>query len=128
MYQTALHLECWIGRTQNKAAKVKHMQVNLTTEQKVLLALKPVTAGGKPATLDGKPTWSVDGDASILPADDGLSCEVIAGDDIGTATVTVSADADLGEGVVNIADSVDVTIVHAQASNLGLSVGTPETK
>jgi hypothetical protein len=105
------------------------IEVQITNEQKVNVALKPVTATGKPATLDGKPSWTVtDGNSTLEVADDGLSAELISSDQPGTTNILVSADADIGEGVDTISDTISLVVAHANAANLGISVGTPEAK
>lgn len=61
--------------------------------------LKISTKSGKPAKVDGKPVYAVDEKlASLAIAEDGLSF-VLTALAAGIAVVTVTADADLGEGV-----------------------------
>lgn len=60
-------------------------------------------------------------------APDGMSCYLISGT-VGNSKITVSADADLGEGVNTITDTIDLAVVSAQASSLGLVVGAAEAK
>ena len=104
------------------------MLVTITNEQKIQVTLAPTTAAGNPATLDGAPVWAVAaGDATIEVAADGLSCYLISGEP-GNSQITVTADADLGEGVVNLTDTVDLAVVPASASQLGLVTGSPELK
>ena len=104
------------------------MLITITDEQKVLVTLAPTTAAGNPATLDGTPLWTITaGDATVEVAPDGLSCTLISGA-VGNSVIEVSADADLGEGVATITDTIDLAVVSAQASSLGLLVGTPEPK
>lgn len=103
-------------------------EIALTSEQKVKVTLAPKTATGKPSSLDGAATFEVvSGDVSIENIDE-LSAYIISGDAAGTSVVSVSADADLGEGVVTITDSITVTVSDPLAANLGLVVGTPEPK
>lgn len=105
------------------------MLITITNEQKVPVTLAPTTAAGNPATLDGTPSWNVlEGDATIEVAADGLSCYLISGSADVNSKIEVSADADLGEGVQTITDVIDLAVVSAQASGLGLTVGTAETK
>lgn len=104
------------------------MLVTTTSEEKILVTLNPVTAAGNPAQVDGTPSWVVvSGDATIEPSTDGLSCYLISGT-VGNSVITVTADADLGEGVREITDTIDYAVVSAEASSLGLSVGTAEPK
>jgi hypothetical protein len=101
------------------------MLITITNEQKVLVTLAPTTAAGNPATLDGTPVWTVvSGDATLEVAEDGLSAFLVSGAADVTSQVEVTADADLGEGVVTLTDVIDLAVVAAQASALGLVVDT----
>ncbi len=101
------------------------MLITITNEQKVLVTLAPTTAAGNPATLDGVAAWSVvSGDATLEVAEDGLSAYLVSGEADVTSQVEVTADADLGEGVVTLTDVIDLAVVAAQASALGLVVDT----
>lgn len=106
------------------------MALVLTDEQKVELVLAPKTAAGNPASLDGAPTWSVS-DESVLEltvSEDGLSATVAA-KGLGSAQVSVVADADLDEGEVReISGVLDLVVVAAEAATLGISAGTPVLK
>lgn len=105
------------------------MLFTITNEQKIKLTLKPTTAAGNPATVDGAPVWAViEGDATLEPAEDGLSCYLISGEANVNSKITVTADADLGEGVVAITDTVDLAVVPASASALGITAGDAELK
>ncbi len=105
------------------------MDLILTNEQMVVVHLSPVSAKGKPVALDGVPVWAISaGSCTVQPAADGLSCTIVSGDDAGDSEVTVSADADLGAGVVTISDAIRVTVNGAQAQSLGLTADTPTTK
>ena len=104
------------------------MLITITNEQKVNVTLAPTTAAGNPGTLDGVPQWAVvTGDATIEPSADGLSCYLISGEP-GLSQISVTADADLGEGVTNLTDTVDLAVIPATVSQLGLLAGTPELK
>jgi hypothetical protein len=101
------------------------MLITITNEEKVLVSLAPVTAAGNPATLDGVPTWTViEGDATLEVAEDGLSAFLVSGAADVNSKVEVVADADLGEGVVSLTDVIDLAVVAATASALGLVAGT----
>ena len=116
-----------IGPVENKNSK--HMQLSITNEQKVKLTIKPVTATGKPAKLDGAPTWTVQsGDSTVTPAPDGLSADFISSDIPGVTVVLLEADADIGEGVEPISESIELTVTGANAKSFGLVAGTPEPK
>lgn len=105
------------------------MLITITNEQKVLVTLNPVTAAGNPATVDGAPVWQVaSGDATLEVQEGGMSAYLISGAADVTSKVMVSADADLGEGVASLEDSIDLVVIPATASTLGLVSGTPELK
>ena len=106
------------------------MALTLTDVQKCALSIQPVDAKGNPAPVDGIPAWTVS-DAALLTlqtAADGLSATVLAVGPLGNGQVTVTADADLGAGVVNIQGILDVTVVASQATTLAISAGTPENQ
>ena len=99
--------------------------------QKIAVTLNPVDdeVPPQPAPVDGVPVWTqISGDATFVPAADGLSCELISGPDIGDSVFQVSADADPGTGTQTIIDTVTLTVQHPFATNLGLAAGTPENK
>ena len=105
------------------------MLVTITNEQKVQVTLAPLTAAGNPATVDGVPTWSVtSGDATLEVAENGMSAYLVSGAADVNSQITVTADADLGEGVTEITDTIDLAVVSAAASQPGRNAGTPERK
>ncbi|HXJ76445.1 MAG TPA: hypothetical protein VNM37_26545 [Candidatus Dormibacteraeota bacterium] len=106
------------------------LELTLTSEQQVLVTAKPMTAGNRPARLDGPLAWSVtSGDCTVSLQDpDGLTALIVSGDALDDSVVMVAGDADLGSGVEEVADTVLVHVTHANAASLGLSAGTPTTK
>lgn len=103
--------------------------LKFSTEQQVTVHINPVTPKGKPVALDGVPVWQVAvGDVTLQPAADGLSCTIVSADTPGQSQVLVSADADLGEGVETISDTIDALVSDPQASSLGLTADAPVTK
>jgi len=119
-----------VGQPKPKEKEIKMpLEIRITNEQQVNVTLKPVTATGKPAKLDGSPSWTViSGSSQVKVADDGLSADLISSDDPGDTEVMVKADADLGEGVEEISDVVRLSVIGANAANLGLVAGTPTPK
>lgn len=105
-------------------------EISITNEQKVPVTLTPETDSGKPAKLDGKPSVSiVSGNSQVANvSEDGLSFELVSSDDPGDTVVLVKADADLGEGIEEISDTITLRVIGATAKNLGISVGTPVPK
>jgi hypothetical protein len=105
------------------------VEISITNEQKVKVTLAPVTSTGKPALLDGKPTWTVvSGSSTIEVSADGLSAFLISSDTPGDTIYLPEADADLGAGIETISDTIKLSVAGARAANLGLTVGTPEAK
>lgn len=105
------------------------MEITITTEQKIPVSLNPVTLSGKPAKLDGTPTWTgTSGLGTVVPSADGLSCDLVSSDSAGDTVILVEADADLGPGVQTISDTITLHCVSPQAANLGLTVGVAVPK
>lgn len=102
----------------------------LTDEQQVNVTAAFTTAAGNPANVDGVPVWrSSDEDiVTVTPAADGKSALVVATGELGTAQVSVEADADLGAGTRLITGLLDVEVRAAEAVAAGLTAGTPELK
>jgi hypothetical protein len=119
-----------IGQATNKTGEeIPKMDISITNEQKVNVTLHPVTATGKPASIDGVPTWEIiSGNSTVEPAADGLSAFLVSADDPGDTEVLVKADADLGEGVIEISDVIRLSVAGAQAASLGLSADEPVAK
>jgi len=119
-----------VGQPTLKKRTKMPLEISMTNEEQVKLHLTPVTEAGKPTKLDGKPTWEVvSGPAKLAIADDGLSADVISdNDDLSDTIIKISADADLGSGVEEIADTVTAHVTHANAKSLGLSADAPVLK
>lgn len=101
----------------------------LKESQKVLVTLRPTTDEGKPAVVDGAPSWVVkSGDVTMSVAADGLSATLFAGTVHGDSVIVITADSDLGTGVVTLTESITVTVDGDRAHNLGIFVGVPTTK
>lgn len=96
--------------------------VTSNNEEKVVISLAPVTAAGNPAPLDGMPTWTVtSGDATLEVAEDGMSCTMLSGAANVINEISVSADADLGEGIRSISETIVYTVTPAEAATLGIA-------
>lgn len=83
-------------------------------------------AKGNAASVEGAPVWASANEsvATVLPAADGLSA-VISPVGLGSTDITVTADADLGAGVVNIISTGTVEVVAGQAVTGVIEFGTP---
>lgn len=97
----------------------------------VTVSVAFVDAKGKPAKVDGVPTWAAS-DATVIdgltPAADGLSAVLHVADNIGVSQLTVSADVDLGSGVDSkgFVDTVSVIAGDAVAANFTFGAVTPD--
>ena len=100
--------------------------LNMTDSQQAIVKLAIKDAKGKPAKVDGVPLWAVADSsvATVVPAADGLSANIVAGDG-GNTQVTVTADADLGSGVSPIIGLLDVVVEGGPATVVELQPGTP---
>ena len=103
------------------------MALTLQVTQQFPIEIQPVDARGNPAAVDGAPTWSVSDDTllKVEAADDGLSAVVSALGPVGSAQVTVRADARMGAEVREIVGTLDVSLVAAEAATLRLVPGVP---
>ena len=105
--------------------KVTNMNLKVTQQVKVNVAFKD--AKGNVAPVEGIPVWSATAPAlvELVPAEDGMSCIVKPLGQIGDLQVQVNADADLGEGVIDIMGFLPVTLLPGQASVVELSAEEP---
>jgi hypothetical protein len=123
----ALTLRWHVGPIQPKGDGGMPLEVSMSTEEKCRLAITPMTPGGQPAPIDGDAQWSVEGSCTLEPID-ATSAWVIAGDSPGDSVVTIAADADLGTGVVPLADTATIHVANPMAANLGLQADQPVLK
>ena len=103
------------------------MAVILTDIQKVSCSLDPRNSKGNPAPLDGVPVWASSNEAvaTVTAAADGLTADVTA-TGVGTAQISVVADADLDVGELReITGLLDVEVKASEAVTLGIVAGTP---
>lgn len=107
--------------------------IALDNEHNYPIALTPKTAAGNPARVDGVPVWASDNPAAftLAVAEDGLSAKIMTADtgaEVRSGTLTITADADLGEGVKTISFEGPVVVGPAFADNLGIELGVGEPK
>jgi len=119
----------WSVRIEPKKGSHMPLEITSTTEEQARIGVTPLSASGKPAKIQpgslkvdvqsGPGTGSVVNDSEFLS---------VTGDDPGPTILVVSADADLGEGVVTIADTVTHTATGVMANSLGLGPVVIEPK
>lgn len=98
---------------------------------KVTVTVAFVDSKGKPAKVDGVPTWVASDPTvidSVTVAPDGMSAELHITDTIGVSQLTVSADTDLGTGTAShdFVDTVSVIAGDATAANFTFGAVTPD--
>jgi len=106
------------------------LRIACTNAQKVTVTATPKSVSGRPATLDGALKVSVQSGDGTVEQDPGapLSFKAVSGDNPGTTIYLVEGDADLGEGVVTIQDTVELTVTSENAAHFGLVAGPVEDK
>lgn len=97
----------------------------------VNVAIAFVDAKGKPAKVDGVPTWAASNSAlidSVTVAADGMSADIHITDTPDASNLTVNADVDLGAGVNNVdfVDTVTVVAGDAVAATFNFGAVTPD--
>lgn len=80
---------------------------------------------GNPAEIDGVPEWLTDNSEllSLAPTEDGRTCTVRAVGALGTARVTMTADALVGEGTESLVGTVEFQITAGKATVVELVPG-----
>lgn len=105
----------------------KVTEMNLKVSQSLPLSIAPVDKFGNAAKVDGAPSWSLTDPSlgSLSPASDGLSAVLVPSGKIGSASVQVNADADLGEGVKAIVGELPVDFLAGDAASVSIAAGDP---
>jgi len=104
--------------------------LTLTDIQKVSFTISIVDVVGNPAPVQGVPVWASSNPefVSLTVADDGMSAVAEAVGPLGSAQISVTADADLGGGVTPLVGIVDISVIASDAVSLSLLPGIPEPK
>jgi hypothetical protein len=98
------------------------LTISCSNEEKVPVTATPTTATGKPARFDGALRVTVQSGDGTVEQDPAKPNDffAVSGVDPGVTEYLVEGDADLGEGVVLIQDTVTLTATGANAANFGL--------
>ena len=80
---------------------------------------------GNPARVDGMPVWTSSDEsvATVTPSEDGMSATILSLGTTGTAQISVTADADLGEGVREMTGSALIDVIAGEAFAFALMLG-----
>jgi hypothetical protein len=83
---------------------------------------------GNDATIDGVPAWASSNPPALAvePAADGRSAVVRALGPIGTAQITVTVDADLGDGIRELVGVALIDSISGEANVMALTIGPEE--
>ena len=102
-------------------------QIITSTQKFTITVTGFVDSKGNPAPVDGAPVFAVSDPAilSIIPTADPKAVEVLAVGPLGTAQVSVTADADLGAGLKPIMGLYDVQVIAGEAVAMALVAGAP---
>lgn len=104
------------------------MELKFQSNQNVPGSIAPATKTGTAEPVqDGSVVYSSSNEAAFTveaDATDQLKFTV-KGVGQGTGQLNISADADLGDGVVTISTSVDITVTEPQATQIGVTFGDP---
>lgn len=99
----------------------------LTATQQTAAAFTVQDAKGNPARVDGVPEWASSDPnvATVTPSADGFSA-VVKAVQTGETQVSVTVDADLGEGVRPLIGVGDIEVVAGEATVIALQFGPAE--
>lgn len=105
---------------------IERTQMTITDTQKFSATIAPVDAKGNPAQVEaGSVIWSGPDFLTVTPSADGMSADVVAKGPLGSGQVSVSADADLGAGVVTITGTLQVDVIAGQATSFTINTSAP---
>lgn len=103
----------------NKSGREKAEDMKLTLDQNAEIKVKAIKdAAGNPALVEGKLAWAVKGDLNLGDlevAEDGMSALFKRNGAVGTCTIQVSGDADLGPDEKIIVGEVELECLGGQA-------------
>lgn len=76
-----------------------------------------VDAAGNAAVVDGVPVWATDRPdlLTLVPSEDGMSCDITPAGLLGIGQITISADADIGDGVQELITLGSIECVAGEA-------------
>ena len=116
------------------------MQGQVLNTEDLEVVCDPTADDGSPALLEAN-SFTVTSDNPAVISDGVLTQDggadpakpeyiarcTVSGNVGDKAILTVSGDGDVGSGVATLTDTIEVTIVHANAKNLGLAIrGVPK--
>lgn len=100
----------------------------LSDEQECDLRVEFLTQAGHPAKVDGNPAWESSNPnvAEVIPDPTNPFAVIVRrGAELGSAQISVTADADLGAGTRPVAVVHEVEVIAAEAVSANIIAGTP---
>jgi hypothetical protein len=115
-----------VGNTTTEGAT----KVKLKANEEFDVAVAFQDAAKNPANVQGVPAWASNNEAvlTVTPSEDGLSAVCSTTGSVGSAQVSVSADADLGDGTTTITGVLDVEVLAGDAVLVVLNPGPARPK
>ncbi len=100
--------------------------MQLPNDKNVTASVSFADADGNPAKVDGAPVWASDNEAvaTVAASSDGMSA-VVTSVGLGTAQISVVADADLGSGVVELKGLGSIEVISGTAVTATINFGEP---
>jgi hypothetical protein len=125
-----MHETWWFRYGFSNPVKKGGIEVDLacTTEEKILVKVNPKTAKETPSAIEGIPIVEVVSGDGTFEVVDGTSFWIKSGSIQGMTVFKVMGDADLGPGVSNIFDTINLTVSLPMAVSLGLTAEAPVLK
>jgi hypothetical protein len=104
------------------------VDVTCTIEEKILVKVNPKTASGNSSAIDGVAVAEVVSGDGTCEMVDNTSFWIVSGPVQGTTVFKVSGDSDLGPGVNQIFDTINLNVKLPMAVSLGLTAEAPVLK
>lgn len=103
--------------------KVDYMFLKVTQTLPLSIAIKDKF--GNAAKVDGAPKWALTNEAlgALTVSEDGMSASFAPAGTVGSLSVQVTCDADLGEGVKTIVGELAVELLAGDAETVEVSAG-----
>lgn len=106
------------------------MAYKLPSGDFITVQISYVDKNGNPAVVDGAVSWASSNDGistATVDTTDSTICRIDTPGPVGTAQISATGDADLGEGVRNIVTTFDVEVIAGEAFAGTINVvGTPQ--
>lgn len=98
----------------------------MTTTQQFHIANPFLDRRGRPAPVDGVPVWASSNEAVATVVPETNNGALVVAQGVGDYTISVSGDADLGEGVTTLTGSDSGSVTQGTATSVGLIAGPVE--